>query len=119
VVSAALPLFAKSLISQQPFAGLMDSLNAVHTEPLVTHTTVSKGWSSSEGVKTTYLQVVANIRERRTDDEELAKSLAAKVLAADPSARTLDLVQVVLVYGYDIGIASGSLSYTHNFNPGK
>jgi uncharacterized RDD family membrane protein YckC len=119
VVSAALPLFAKRLIAQEPFAGLMDSLNAVYTEPLVTHTTVSKGWSSSGGVKTTYLQVMANIRERRTDDQELAKSLASKVLAADPSARTLDVIQVVLVYGYDIGIASGSLSYTHNFSPDK
>jgi len=119
LVSAALPLFANRLIAQQPFAGLMDSLNAVYTEPLVMHTTVSKGWSSSGGVKSTYLQVVANIRERRTDDQELAKSLASKVLAADPAARTLDVIQVVLVYGYDIGIASGSLSSTHNFNPDR
>ena len=118
VLSAAtLPLFAKRLISQQPFSGLMDSIAAVYTEPLVMHTTVSKGWQSSGGVKTTYLQVVANIRERRTEDRELARQLVLKVLAADPAARTLDIVQVVLVYGYDIGIASGSLTSTHDFNP--
>jgi len=117
--SASLPLFAKRLISQQPFAGLMDSVNAVYTEPVVAHAIVSKGWSTSGGVKTTYLQVVANIRERRTDDRELARGLATKVLAADPSSRTLDVVQVVLVYGYDIGIASASRTFAHDFKPGE
>jgi uncharacterized RDD family membrane protein YckC len=119
LVSSALPLFAKRLISQQPFAGLMDSIGAVNAESVVMHTMVSKGWSSSGGVKTTYLQVVANIRERRTEDQELAGRLATKVLAADPSARTLDVIQVVLVYGYDIGIASASRTSTHNFKPGE
>lgn len=67
--------------------------------------------------RTTYLAVVAYLDEPRIDDETKATRLARLALEADPSAMNVDVVQVSLVYGYDIGIASGQRSMAHRNTP--
>jgi hypothetical protein len=80
---------------------------------------VNKGWSKSAGEETTYLQVTAYLSEPRIDDTDMARHLARLAIDAHPTAKTLDLVQVILVYGYDIGIASAHRSRTFGGTPAE
>jgi len=117
VATAVLPYFMIRLAAREPFATLMRTYRAVSAVPGVSSASVNRGWSSTSAGKTNYLQVTATLSEPRTADAELAKRLAKAALDADPSAMKLDLVQVDLVYGYYIGIASSHQTQTFNETP--
>lgn len=117
-ICTALPLISKVLMNQEPFAGLLAAYQSASAEPTVYNVQVSKGWTASAGeTRTTYVSIEAAIHDRGVDDAERAGRLARRVLEADPSMRNVDVVQVVLVYGYDIGIASYSRSQAHSRSP--
>jgi hypothetical protein len=117
IATAALPYFMLRLAAREPFATLMRTYRAVSAVPGISSASVNEVWSSTSAGKTNYLQVTASLSEPRTADVELAKHLAKTALDADPSAMKLDLVQVVLVYGYDIGISSSHQTQTFNETP--
>ncbi len=54
----------------------------------------------------TCLSVMAYAKDADIDNVQRAKELARLALAADPAALKLDVVEVSLAYGYDIGIAT-------------
>jgi uncharacterized RDD family membrane protein YckC len=113
----ALPFFTKGLAAKEPFAALMQTYEAVSAAPGVVHANVNKGWSRSASGETTYLQVTAYLSEPRVDDAEIARRLAGVAIDADPTVVKLNVVQVILVYGYDIGIASAHRSHTFSGTP--
>jgi uncharacterized RDD family membrane protein YckC len=119
VASMALPYFTKGLVAKEPFAALMQAYEAVSAAPGVVHANVNKGWSKSASGETTYLQVTAYLSEPRIDDTDMARRLARLAIDAHPTVITLDLVQVILVYGYDIGIASAHRSRTFGGTPAE
>lgn len=43
--------------------------------------------------------------------------MATRVVEVYPGALETDVIQVTLIYGYDIGIASQWTTYDHNFSP--
>ena len=111
VLSAALPFFTKGLAVQEPFASLVNVWQSVQKEPWVVHAMVNRGKSFSgttkEGrVNTSYLSITAFSKDPDVANAERATRLVKQALAADTSATSLDVVQVTLVYGYDIGIAN-------------
>jgi uncharacterized RDD family membrane protein YckC len=110
-ISAALPFFTKGLSSQEPFASLINVWRAVQTEPWVVHTMVNKGKSFSTNAiqgrgPTSYLNITAFSKDPDVANAERATRVARLALSVDPSATSLEVVQVTLVYGYDIGIAN-------------
>jgi uncharacterized RDD family membrane protein YckC len=117
VLTAAVPIYTTRLAAKEPFAPLLDVYRSIVAEPGVVYAGVNKGWTSRASVETTYLQVTAYLTEFRIDDAELAARLARRAIKADPSAMKVDTVQVDLVYGYDIGIASAHRSQTHGNTP--
>jgi len=105
-IASSLPYVAARLVSAAPFATLMQVYEAVSEEPGVVHAAVSKGWSSRGGEKTSYLAITAMLRDSTVDDPERAGRLARRAIKADPATMKLNVVQITLVYGFDIGIAS-------------
>jgi hypothetical protein len=65
------------------------------------------------------LNITAYAKDPDIENAERAKHLAKLALAVDASATTLDVVQVTLVYGYDIGIASSWKSHNYGHSPAE
>jgi hypothetical protein len=113
-LSLLLPAFTTRLVEQEMWAPLMHAYERVNADPMVLHAQVNRGFTARGDKRTTYLQITAYLSEPRIDEWEIAQRLARYAIQADPSSMNLDVVQVVLVYGYDIGIATGHRSYAHD-----
>lgn len=77
-----------------------------------TITSVNDGTHSSK-----YLQVQAFINHPDTDNEEIAIAIANAAHENYPEVAELQAINVILTYGFDIGIASIVDSNIHQFNP--
>jgi uncharacterized RDD family membrane protein YckC len=124
VVSGITPYFTKNLAAREPFASLVSVLRAVSSEPWVIHALVNKGKSfmatTDKGKSTTtYLRITAYSKDPDIKDAARAKQLAKIALSVDSSAGSLDIIQVTLVYGYDIGIASSWRSQNSAHSPAE
>ena len=122
VVSGIAPYFAKNLAASEPFASSMSIYRAVNSEPWVLHAGVYRGQTvtttTNTGTSTTtYLYIVAHCKDPDVANAERAKRLAALALSTDESAASVDVLQVTLRYGYDIGIASSWRSQNHVHTP--
>ena len=117
IAASAAPYFTTRLAAREPFAALLEVYRVISAEPGIVHATVNKGWSSNSAGETTYLQVVAYLAEPRIDDTDTAGRLARLAIKTDPSAMTLDTVQVTLVYGYDLGLATAHRTHSHADTP--
>jgi ABC-type phosphate/phosphonate transport system substrate-binding protein len=100
----------------------MDVHRAVSVEPWVVQAMVNRGQAFAASTrkgqsKTTYLRVIAYSKDPHIKNAERAKQLATLALSADSSAAGLDVIQVTLAYGYDIGIASSWRSQNHAHSP--
>lgn len=105
------PWFAQGVASSESFAPLTKAHTAVSRLPGLGHVQVVMGHSftvsSQNGQRTThYLSITAYQADPEVNRPERARELAALALASSDEARRVDLVQVTLVHGYDIGIAS-------------
>lgn len=123
VASGVTPYFTKGLANSEPFLSLLNIQHSVGSEPWVIHAKVRKGTSTrftDQGKNTsTYLNVTAYLKDSNIESAQRAKQLATLALSADSTARTLNIVQVTLVYGYDIGIASVWHSQNHAHTPAE
>ena len=124
VAAGIAPYFMKNLAASEPFASLMNVYHAVNSEPWVVSSKVNKGQTfmttTGGGRRTiTHLSITAYSKDPDIKNVERAKQLAALALSADSSARGLDVIQVTLVYGYDIGIASAWRSQNHTHTPAE
>jgi hypothetical protein len=95
---------------------------ALIEHPSVTYVVVSSGTSTrtSNGVlikTTTYLGARTFLKNDTVSDVELAEQLATILALNHSNAQQMDVIQIVLTYGYDIGIASSWSSYSHAFSP--
>lgn len=123
VASGVTPYFTKGLAASEPFLSLLKIQRSVGSEPWVIHAKAQKGTSTTSTDQgkntTTYLNVTAYLKDSDVENAERAKQLATLALSADSSAHTLNIVQVTLVYGYDIGIASVWHSQSHAHTPAE
>ena len=90
--------------------------------PAVRNATVSYGTSTytsanSEATKTKYISAQVYISKNDTANEDLAYSLAVSIVKKFPEARTKDTLNVNMIYGFDIGIASKWNSHLYKFKP--
>lgn len=117
LVVACLPLLTLRLLERQPFAGLVPAQHAVVALPWVQTAGVHRGFMKmSTGERTDWVRVTVRSRLGRVlDDEGVARDVARLVIDKYPQSREQDMVIVNLVYGYDIGIASGWRSHQYNF----
>lgn len=111
VASSIVPYFTMNLAAREPFASLTNIYRTVSSEPWVVNAKVNKGQtfrsSTDKGQSTTtYLSITAYSKDSDIENVERAKRLVTLALSADSSAADLAVINVMLVYGYDIGIAS-------------
>ena len=124
VASGITPYFTKGLAASEPFASLMNVYRTVNSEPWVVYAKINEGqrFMATTGKAqstTTYLSITAYSKDPDIGNAQRAKQLATLALSADGSAGSLNVIQVTLVYGYDIGIASSWRSKTHAHSPAE
>jgi len=124
LTAAIVPIFTSNLARQEPFAELLKSIENLQANPSVNHATVSFGKSSVSTVKTgtsetSFVSAQVFLQENQTSNAELARELAESLMKSYRQALEKDLIVIVLVYGYDIGIASKWNSHSHRFNPSE
>jgi hypothetical protein len=108
----------------QTFAGILPLYQTLSTQPHVmtaqVTTQVMHGWSSVNGGSTTHsLQSSLWLDAPMTEDGDMARRIAQQMAKADPNIADEDVVVVTLVYGYDMGIASGWKKHGYSFKPGE
>lgn len=118
------PMFTSNLAKQEPFANLLKTRSNLMENPSVVSATVSFGNSSfttteSETKKTSYVSTQILLKENDISNPILAESLAKSILNSYPDSINKDIIQVNLIYGYDIGIASKWRKHPHRFNPSE
>jgi len=111
----AIRLFAQT----QAFAGMLPLYQTLSTQPHVMTAQVVRGWSSFNGNVTHSLQSSLRLDAPMTEDGDMAKRIAQLMAKADPNIANEDAVVVTLVYGYDMGIASGWKKHGYSFRPGE
>jgi hypothetical protein len=119
VCSGLTPILAKQLAQGTLFGPMLDVHRAVSADPDVIHALVNRGVQHSGGNETSYFVVQAQVRDRRIEDRSRALRLAKLAVEADPSIGELDLLQVTVSHGFDIGIASSTTSHAHSFDPAQ
>jgi len=124
VVAAIVPAFTAQLAQSEPFKEMLSVQSALLSEKNVTYATISTNTTTFSSIKegtktTTYVSSQVFLASNNVSDAKLARQLASIVIANYPEAINKDTIQIILTYGYDIGIASKWSSHTHNFNPGE
>ena len=122
LLGALAPIFTSSLARSEPFKELLAVQAALGAYPSVTFAAVSSGtttnYSTSEETRTTtHLSARAFLNNNSVSDADFAKELARVVARKHSASRQVDVIQIVLTYGYDIGIASYWRNHTHSFRP--
>jgi hypothetical protein len=123
-VAGIAPIFTSQLVQSETFNDLLDAQIAVTNNPTVNYATVSYGSSTfssaSEGTTTsTYVSAEIFLTENTVDDVELARQLGEILVVNFPESLNRNVMQINLIYGYDIGIFSQWSSHAHSFNPNE
>jgi uncharacterized RDD family membrane protein YckC len=118
VAATIVPFFTNRLAQSDTFKDMLAAYAAVVAEPgvqsaQITRNTIYRSGSPNDEVVVARVQ----LRQSRTDDGALAEHIAKLIVTKDPKARTVSVISVQLVYGYDLGIAHGSRSHNYRFTP--
>jgi len=101
---------------------MLAAQSALIAHPSATYVGVSSGTttrtSSRDGTtSTSYLSARVILERNTVSDTELAEKLAKILANSHADASQMDVIQIVLAYGYDIGIASSWSNYSHTYRP--
>lgn len=119
VIALSAPAIASRFVQTQTFAGVLPLYQTLSTQPHVINAQVVRGWMSVNGNTTHSLQSSLRLDAPLTEDDAMARRIAQLMAKADPNIANEDAVVVVLVYGYDMGIASGWKKHGYSFKPGE
>jgi len=124
VVAAIVPAFTSQLAQSEPFKEMLSVQSALLSEPNVTYATITTNTTTFSSIKedtktTTYVSSQVFLGSNNVTDAEFARQLASIIIAKYPEATNKDTIQIILTYGYDIGISSKWYSHTHNFDPSE
>lgn len=122
LLSAIAPYFVSVLVATAPFAPVVKMHRALAALPWVQHVQVNSATTfiatPGDGqTRTTNFSIAAYTRDHDIQSAERARQLALLAISSDPAAGRADVIQVALIYGYDIGIASAWTSSTHAHSP--
>lgn len=117
--AGVLPVYLLKWADATPFAGLLARQQALMQNPEVRYAAVNAGRSTFTGnsgtSSHTFFTAEVYLREKRSPDEAFARQLAVSALTSD--AADEDVFQIILIYGYDIGIATQFHSRAYEFKP--
>ena len=118
ITSAVLPAFTMNLAQNEPFADLLKGVNSLYQHPSVNYATMSSSFnlSSNDTKKTSYISAQVFVNKKDISNPKLARELAKLITQNCTLASNRDLLSIVLIYGYDIGIASSWSSRQYSFD---
>lgn len=111
------PAVARRLAGTTTFAGMLPLYQTLSTQPHVITAQVVRGRFYVNGTVTHAMQTALRLDAPMTDDDAMAKRIAQMVAKGDPDIASEDAVQVTLIYGYTMGIASGWKKHGYSFRP--
>ncbi|GGX62596.1 hypothetical protein GCM10007392_33120 [Saccharospirillum salsuginis] len=122
--AASLSFFTRDLFQSGPFKGMDVVQERLSDETLVSHATITVGFSTfkqlgAETNQNRFVTAQIYLNDNRTQDEALARQLAAIVVEHYPQAQDKDVMLVTLSHGYSIGIWSQWSSKTYQIEPGE
>lgn len=104
------PVLSSQFVQNTFLKDLLELQQAVQSHEKVHNATayIGKNWFISNGqrLETSYFRSQVNWKEKPADYEAAAKEIALIVFEKYPEALTKDRVVIMIMYGYDIGIAS-------------
>lgn len=113
------PAVAGRVIGSSFIADLMPAYNAVAAQPHVRTVSLNKSSVWMNGVTSHYLVSTLVLDASMVNDKAFAENAAHIIAANFPAYGDENAVVVKLVYGYDIGIASGWTAHTYTFKPSQ
>jgi uncharacterized RDD family membrane protein YckC len=123
LLAALAPLASSRLLARQPLAEMVAAQQAMEHAPAVAFAGVSYGTqylsTPSGHTSQSYIGVRAVMTRQPDDFTRVAAELARRVLAVAPSAATRDRLAIRVVYGFDIGIASGWKEHDATHSPAE
>ncbi len=122
LASAIAPVFLSKLMQKELFKDLIEAQEMLSEQPAVNYVAVSSTITSlitdSEDKKNTkYFSARVFIDNASVTDTAFAKKLATILATKNSRAPKVDFIQIILIYGYDIGISSSWISRSHDFRP--
>jgi uncharacterized RDD family membrane protein YckC len=80
---------------------------------------MEKQWSFGNKGRTTTLVVKAYWKEKKSNEEAVADEIAQLILQHDPKIQGCDALRIVMIRGYDIGIANAYVSDLYQHTPAE
>ncbi len=118
VLTLLIPSVAGYFLRGELFSSLLAAYRAIAQEPGVQRASLSTNTmfsSKSKGATTLAAQVVLD--GPRTDDATFARHIAEVIVRQDPDALKASIIDIRLVYGFDIGIASRWRAGVYRYAP--
>jgi len=122
ITTGLAPAFTSNVAESEQLKGLSLTQKTLNSIPAVKHsgitdsstTTIS---SNTKTNTTTFVKASIFLYDNSVNDKELATQLAQVIADSYPDSTDRNLIQVTLIYGYDIGIWSQWYSHNYAFNP--
>lgn len=122
IAAAVTPYFTMQLAQKEPFVDMLNVRSEVMKKPGIVYANINEGLStvtSSDSVtsETTYITVQAFLANNDISNETIAREIATIIINNHKNAKSKNIIQVNLTYGYDIGIWSYWNNHNHQFTP--
>jgi len=111
------PFVASRFVNKAPFAQLLITQGALSRLPHVRTVSIMDGSLYMNGTRTTSLVAQLRLDAPSTEDKALAEHAAHVMFNIYPGAASESAIVVNLVYGYNMGIASGWKRHGYSFKP--
>jgi uncharacterized RDD family membrane protein YckC len=118
-IALSAPAVASRFAQSQMFAGLLPLSKTLMAQPHVLTAQVGRNTMWFNGNVSHSMQSVLRLDAPLTEDDAMARRVAQQMAKGDPDIANEDAVVVTLVYGYDMGIASGWKRHGYSFRPGE
>lgn len=117
VAALGVPIAANHLAQTESFADLMPLYRTLSSQPHVMTAQVARGWASMNGRTSRSLQSSLQLDAPLIGDAAMARRIAQRMAEADSQIAQENAVVVRLVFGYDMGIASGWKAHVYSYKP--
>ncbi|WP_158883736.1 RDD family protein [Rhodanobacter sp. L36] len=117
VLALGSPLLASRFANTQTFAGMLALYETLIAQPHVLTAQVGRKTMWFNGNVSHTMQSVIRLDAPLVGDDAMARHIAQLMAKGDPDIAKEDDVVVTLVYGYDMGIASGWKRHGYSFKP--
>lgn len=124
IIAGIAPIFTGNLSKSEPFVSLIPLQAMISHQPDVLSASLNVGtnWfknSGKEATTTTYLVATVWIKNKTADAATTANGIAEILLAKYPEASKKDRIVIMIVHGFDIGIASSWINKNFSFSPNE